>query len=114
MEQKLTVLYIDPNLPYGSNKLVLLMVFSEAVAGFVVLPPLLILVVYPTSLYRKISHWISPKWRLRIKIYVETFQGSLKDGTNGTKDFRSLSGWIIILLGVVPQLLGVTIYHYKR
>ena len=48
------------------------MTFSVAVAVFVFLPPLLILVVYPTSLYRKISHWISPKWRLRIKTYVET------------------------------------------
>ena len=99
-----TVLYIDPNVPYGSNKHVLLMTFSVAVAVFVFLPPVLILVVYPTSLYRKISHWISPKWRLRIKTYVETFNGSFKDGTNGTRDYRSLSGLLLLLLSVFPPL----------
>ena len=76
---------------------------------FVFLPPLLILVVYPTSLYRKISHWISPKWRLRIKTYVETFHGCLKDGTNGTRDYRAFSGLYIFVAGVVPQLLVGTI-----
>ena len=99
------LLYIDPNVPYFSAKHVLLMVFSLAVAVFVFLPPLLILVVYPTSLYRKISHWISQKWRLRIKTYVEIFHSSFKDGTNGTRDYRSLSGWIFLLLGFFPQFL---------
>ena len=80
------------------------MAFSLAVAVFIFLPPLLILVVYPTSLYRKISHWISPKWRLRIKTYVETFHGSFKDGTNGTRDYRSLSGWWLFVC-IVPLLI---------
>ena len=97
-------LCIDPTVGYGSSKHVLLMTFSVAVAVFVFLPPLLILVVYPTSLYRKISHWISPKWNLRIKTYVETFHGSFKDGTNGTRDYRSFSG-LLLLLGVFPMLL---------
>ena len=100
-----TLLYIDPNVPYGSAKHAMLMAFSVTVAVFIFLPPLLVLVVYPTSLYRKISHWISPKWRLRIKTYVETFHGCLKDGTNGTRDYRSLSGWILLLSGFSPQLL---------
>ena len=104
-----TVLYIDPNVPYLSTKHVLLMVSSVAVAVFVFLPPLLILVVYPTSLYRKISNWISPKWKLRIKTYVETFHGCLKDGTNGTRDYRDFAGWCIFLAGAVPQLLIVII-----
>ena len=91
-ESKKTILYIDPNVPYHSTKHAFLIAFSLAVAVFVFLPPLLILVVYPTSLYRKISHWISPKWRLRIKTYVEICQSCFKDGTNGTPDYRSFAG----------------------
>ena len=34
-----------------------------------------------------------------IKTYVEAFQCCFKDSTNGTQDYRSLSGWIFILLG---------------
>ena len=79
-------------------------IFS-GMAVFFFLPPVLILVVYPTSLYRKISHWISPKWRLRIKTYVEIFNGSFKNGTNGTRDYRCLCGWGLLILGVFPQLL---------
>ena len=66
-DENITLLYTDPNVPFHSKTHILLMAFSLAVAVFIFLPPLLILVVYPTSLYRKISHWISPKWRLRIK-----------------------------------------------
>ena len=106
-KEKGIILYMDPNVPFWSTKHVLLMIFSLAVAVFVFLPPLLILVVYPTSLYRKISHWISPKWRLRIKTYVEIFHGSVKDGTHGTPDYRSLPGWLLLLLGCLPLLLYI-------
>ena len=105
----INVLYIDPNVPFLSWRHIMLIVFSLAVAVFVFLPPLLIQVVYPTSLYRKLSHWISPKWRPRIKTYTEAFQCCLKDGKNGTRDYRSLSGWIFLLSGFFPQLLVVII-----
>ena len=103
-ESRKTILYIDPNVPYHSTKHAFLIAFSLAVALFVYLPPLLILVVYPTSLYRKISHWISPKWRLRIKTYVEICQSCCKDGTNGTPDYRSFSGLNVFFLGLGPQI----------
>ena len=99
------LLYIDPNVPYHSTKHGVLMAFSVAVAVFIYFPPLLILVVYPTSLYRKISHWISPKWRLRIKTYVDIFNGCFKDGTDGTRDYRSMSGWAPLLFSFFPVLL---------
>ena len=101
----ITLLYIDPNVPYHSTKHAVLMAFSVAVAVFIFLPPLLILVVYPTSLYRKIGHCISPKWRLRIKTYVDIFNGCFKDGTNGTRDYRSLSGWAPLIILFFPMLL---------
>ena len=101
---KRNIVYIDPNVPFQSTTHVLLMTFSVAVVVFIILPPLLILVIYPTSLYRKISNCISPMWRLRIKTYVEIFHGNLKDGTNGTRDYRSLPGWLLLLLVCLPLL----------
>ena len=100
-------LFMDPNVPYRSIKHAYLITFSSAVAVFVFLPPLLILVVYPTSLYRKISHWISPKWRLRIKTYVEICQSCFKDGTNGTRDYRSFSGLNVLCFVLGPQIIMV-------
>ena len=101
--------YTDPNVPYNSTKHIVLMVFSVAVAIFGFLPPLLILLVYPTKLYRQISSHISPKWRIRIKTYSELFHGSFKDGTNGTRDYRFLSVWVLLFFGFVPQLLPLLI-----
>ena len=97
--------YADPNVPYNSTKHRVSMIFSVAVAIFGFLPPLLILLVYPTKLYRQISSHISPKWRIRIKTYSELFHGSFKDGTNGTRDYRFLSVWVLLFFGFVPQLL---------
>ena len=102
-----TILFIDPNVRYGSTKHAFLIAFSLAVAVFAFLPPLLILVVYPTSLYRKISHWISPKWRLRIKTYVEICQCSFKDGTNEIRDYRSFSGLKTLCFVLGPQIAMV-------
>ena len=97
------VLYVDPNVPYISTKHIFLMVL--AMVTLLLLPPLLILMVYPTSLYRKISDSISPMWRIRIITYVELFHSSVKDGTNGTRDYRFLSTWFLIVFGFFSQLV---------
>ena len=101
--------YADPNVPYNSTKHRVLMIFSVAVVIFGFLPPLLILLVYPTKLYRQISSHISPKWRIRIKTYSELFHSSFKDGTNGTRDYRFLSVLVLLFFGFVPQLLPLII-----
>ena len=101
--------YTDPNVPYNSTKHTVLMIFSVAVAIFGFLPPLLILLVYPTKRYRHISSHISPKWRIRIKTYSELFHSSFKDGTNGTRDYRFLSVLVLLFFGFVLQLLPLLI-----
>ena len=101
------ILFTDPNVPYYSTEHLLLMILSVSVAIFIFLPPFIILLVYPTSLYRKISDRISTVWRIRIKTYVDTFNGCMKDGTEGTRDYRSLSGLVILLVGICPQLLMI-------
>ena len=100
-------LFSDPNVPYYSTKHIVLMILSVSVSVFLFLPPLLILLVYPTSLYRKISDRISPVWGIRIKTYVDIFNGCVKDGTDGTRDYRPLSGLIILLMGICPQFLMI-------
>ena len=99
------ILYIDPNVPYHSTKHTLLMIFAATVGLFCILPPLLILLVYSTSLYRKISDRISPVWRIRIQTYVEIFYSSVKDGTTATKDYRLLSTLFLFVFGLLPHLV---------
>ena len=101
------ILYFDPNVPYLTTKHTLLMIFATTVGIFFVLPPLLILLVYPTSLYRKISDRISPVWRIRIQTYVELLYGSVKDGTTATNDYRLLSTLFLFVFGLVPHFVQI-------
>ena len=108
------ILYFDPNVPYLSTKHTLLMIFSATVGILTLLPPLLILLVYPTSLYRKISDRISPVWRIRIQMYAEIFYSSVKDGTTSTKDYRLLSTLFLFVFGLVPYFVQIAAYIVEK
>ena len=41
---------------------------------------------------------------LSIETFVSTFQGCYKDGLNGTRDYRSLSGGILAIFVVVMMV----------
>ena len=103
--------YIDPTVSYVSKKHVYMIIFSAFVAIFLYFPPILLLIIYPTSLYRKISDRIRPRWRIGIKTYVETYQGCYKDSTNGTCDYRAMSGYAFALncFLLVVQFVAVNI-----
>ena len=103
------VLYIDPTVQYLSKEHIYLITFSLFIGIFLFLPPLILLIIYPTSFFRKISHHLKPRWNIAIKIYVETFQSSYKDGTNGTRDYRAMSGYLLavgLLFLIVQVIMG--------
>ena len=68
---------------------------------FVILPPLLLL-VYPLRLVEKLAarlgyHGDFFKAGRRMHLFLDTFQGCFKDGTNGTRDCRYFAGLYFIL-----------------
>ena len=107
------MVFIDPTIPFFATKHIPLIIFSAFIALFLYFPPLLLLVTHPTVLYKKISHRIKPKWNIRFKTFVDTFQGCLKDGTNGSWDYRALSGYSLALLGCGPLLIRDTITVFR-
>ena len=102
-----TMVYIDTTVPYFSTKHIILIIFSVLIAIIFYFAPLFLLIVYPSSLYRKISARIKAKWRIAIKTYVETFQSCYKDGLNGTRDYRAISGYSLALFGFLPVMMYV-------
>ena len=108
-ESKVTnsLAYIDPTVLYASKKHIYTIMFSAFVAIFLYFPPILLLIIYPTSLYRKISGRIRPRWRIGIKTYVETYQGCYKDSTNGTRDYRAMSGYSLIVPEISVLMLQI-------
>ena len=76
---------------------------------FFMLPPVLVLLLFPTTCFMKVSTYLKPRWVLGLKIFTDTFYDSYKDGTNGTRDFRPAAG-ILFLIWMI-QTVGYEILH---
>ena len=71
------------HVPYATAALLVLLIF-------IILPPLLLL-VYPTSIFKKCLLCLGfQRWDI-LHYIMDIFQGRFKDGTEGTRDYRSLS-----------------------
>ena len=94
---------IDPTISFWHTKHIILMAFSISILLLVILPPILVLIVYPTKLFRKLQNSLSSRMNLAIHAFVSPFHGCFKDGTNGTRDYRPLSGGIlaVVLFGLL-------------
>lgn len=62
-----------------------------------VLLPSVTLCLYPAKVCRKVFFCCKRHSSHTLRVFVETFQGHYKDGTNGTRDFRAVSSLVFIL-----------------
>jgi len=66
--------------------------------------PTVFLIVYPTILFRKcVSCCGFQRWHA-LHMFAELFQGQYKDGTNGTRDFRMVTAFFLILRILIVAL----------
>ena len=91
-------LFIDPSFPWPLHGKILFITVLLGVAPlvFLVLIPALLLCVYPTRIYRRLSQLISTRKQLAITAFAEALHNCFKNGLNGTRDFRALAGLVII------------------
>ena len=92
---KFRVTYIDPTIPVLHHKHIYLMLFSACILIFIVIPPILIIMLYSTRFCNRVRSHLSPRLNLALLTFVNTYQGCYKDGTNGTRDYRALSGGLL-------------------
>ena len=90
------VVFIDPSVVYFSHEHVLYLMIAMVPCMFLVLIPALLLCVYPTRIYRRLSQLISTRKQLAITAFAEALHNCFKDGLNGTRDFRALAGLLIL------------------
>ena len=94
--------FIDPTVTLFSLTHLSLVFLSVLILVFLLLPPVLLLLLFPTTCFTKVSMYLKPRWVLTLKIFADTFHGSYKDGTNGTRDFRQTAGLIFLFWIVLP------------
>ena len=72
---------------------------------FLVFLPSLLLLLYPIQVFHAALHkCCRPRFLLKLNIFVETFQGTFKDGCNGTRDFRIIPGLVACTIVVMNTL----------
>ena len=96
--------YIDPTVPIFNSKHLFLIALSVVIFIFIILPPILLLLIFPTRLFSKLSRHLKPCWVVSIQTFVDTIQGCYKDGTDGTRDYRAVSGYILAIWVLIPAV----------
>ena len=90
------VLYYDPTVECHTQEHTTFAAIAYCVLVIFIVCPTILLIVYPTRLFRKCVSCGFRRWHA-LHIFVESFQGQYKDGTNGTCDFRMVSASFLIL-----------------
>ena len=134
------VLLYDPSIRFFHPEHIPYAILALLVIVVFVLLPLLVLVLYPTRLFHQILFLLRfQRWDILHHI-MNIFQGWYKDGTEGTRDYRSFSALyllfrvgfgcllvaallqndfgdryfqILVVLGVFQILLGVVLFTIK-
>ena len=71
-------------------------IFAFIVFFVFIVPPPLLLLFYPNKYFQKCLLVLRIRWH-GLQFVVDTFQGWFKDGTNGTRDYRSVSALYFLL-----------------
>ena len=107
----MSVLFCNPDIVMFSRKHLPYLIISLALVFILAMCPALLLCLYPTRVYGKLSRYLSVRKQLAVKIFVETVHGEFKDGLNNTRDYRMIPG-IIIISGLTYSLLMSILPHH--
>ena len=110
------LLYSDPSVESFSAGHVPYAILAFLVLIIFILPPPLMLLFYPSKYFQKCLRVLRIRWH-GLQFLVDTFQGWFKDGTNGTKDYRSVSALYfllrIALAGAITSAPIVELVYYE-
>ena len=101
------VMYYASTVKYFSEGQLPFVVTSICVAFVFVVFPTLLLILYPTRIFRRcIICCRFRRWHA-LHTFMEAFQGQYKDGTKGTRDFRIVSAlYLVFRIAALLQYFG--------
>ena len=109
----------DPSVVFLSHGHLLYAVPASIVLVLIGILLPLVLILYPT----RCGTWLggrlqSGRLRNAVRTFVEAMNGSYKDGSAGTKDYRSLPGLMLLLRGVTTAVItfrgnGIVTHKYS-
>ena len=104
------VLYFDSTVECHTQEYTILSVIASCVLVIFIVCPTILLILYPTRLFRKcVSCCNFRRWHA-LHMFMESFEGQYKDATNGTRDFRMVSASFLILRILI---LALFVNHHR-
>ena len=105
-------LYYYPTISANSQQHFPFIVLAYSLTTIFVFIPIILFCCYPFKFFKRALFCCCSKRRLVADLFMDTFQGYYKDGTNGTYDWRFLSGLYPLLLVVTLPTLNQK-YRYR-
>ena len=108
------VLLYDPTIRYFHSEHIPYVILAITILVVFNLVPPLFLLLYPTKPFRKCLQLLKIRWDI-VSHIMDIFQGWYKDGTEGTRDYRFISGFYFLLrIGLVCQLVAMLLMAYRN
>ena len=89
----------DPRIEYFGTEHLIYALISIFIVLLMILPPVVLLIVYPTKVFRLLLFkcHLSTRTIASLNIFVEKYYSCYRDGTDGGKDMRSLASMYFVL-----------------
>ena len=107
-------LYYYPIISANSQQHFPFIVLAYSLTTIFVFIPIILLCCYPFKYFKRALFCCCSKRRLVADLFMDTFQGYYKDGTNGTYDWRFLSGLYPLLLSFTLTALNQKYRYHNR
>ena len=91
------------NLPFAGTAILVVVLLN--------LLPMVLLFIYPFRCFQKLLNRLNLN-SISLRTFIEVFQGSFKNGTDNTRDYRSFSGALLLFELVLCVLFGLTRSNY--
>ena len=103
------VLRYDPSIVRYSSEHIPYLVVAAVLCFLLAICPALLLCLYPTRIYEKLSRCCSPRKRIVVQIFAEALHSCYTNGLNGTRDYRVVAGFTMtapLLYGIIELAVG--------
>ena len=97
-------LYYDSTVECHTQEYITFSARASCLLLIFIICPTILLILYPTRLFRKCLSCCKFRRWYALHMFMESFQGQYKDGTNGTHDFRMVSASFLILRVLILAL----------
>ena len=104
------VLYYDSTVECSTLEYTIFSAIASCVLVTFIICPTILLILYPTRLFRKCVSCCKFRRWYALHMFMKSFQGQYKDGTNGTRDFRMVSASFLILRILI---LALFVNHHR-